>query len=330
MSAQRSEWTWRGFSGARAAAAWPPAFGSEVPAIETASLTKRFGGQAAVSEVDLHVPQGAVYAFLGPNGAGKTTTIRMLLGLIRPSAGRVRIAGCDMASDRQGAARQIGALLEARATYDHMTGRENLDITRRLLGLPAGEADRALELVGLDAAAAGRRVGHYSLGMRQRLGLARALIGRPRVVLLDEPMNGLDPEGIAEMRRTIGALPAQSGVTVFLSSHLLDEVEQAATHIGLMRRGRLIAEGPLKALLGRTPPRLFVRTDDDARAASVLRDSGFDAEREADGVLATGPDLDTTQAARRILSAGLELYELALRRPDLEALYMAWTQPEAA
>jgi ABC-type multidrug transport system ATPase subunit/uncharacterized membrane protein YeiB len=289
-----------------------------VPAIATSALTRRIGARTVVSQVDLLVPQGAIYAFLGPNGAGKTTTIRMLLGLARPTAGSVRILGHDVVADRSAAAREVGALLEARATYDHLTGRENLDITRRLLGTRAGEVDRVLALVGLQAAA-GRRVGHYSLGMRQRLGLARALIGNPGVLILDEPMNGLDPEGIAQMRATIRALPSEAGVTVFLSSHLLAEVEQVATHIGLLRDGRLIAQGPLPALLSAAPARLIVRTSDDRRGAAMLAAAGYQADCTEGGIIATG--VSAAQAARTLVSAGLELHELTTRSTDLETLY---------
>jgi ABC-type multidrug transport system ATPase subunit/uncharacterized membrane protein YeiB len=321
------EWVWRRLSRANLPPR-PAASCHTPPAVETDSLTKRFGKHVAVFDVHLRVPAGAIFAFIGPNGAGKTTTIRILLGLMRPSSGKARIFGHDVLQDRQGAARHVGALLEARATYDHLSGLENLDITRRLLGQPTHEIDRVLGLVGLRDVAS-RRVSHYSLGMRQRLGLARALIGSPRLLLLDEPMNGLDPQGISEMRRTIRGLPGETGVTVFLSSHLLDEVEQVATHIGLMRGGRLIAQGPLAELLGRSGTKLLLRTDNDGRALDVLRSGGFDARSEPEGICVPGRETDAGNCARLLVSAGLDLRALTPRRADLESLYLNLTEQGA-
>ena len=318
---------WRRLSRPRnkrvATAAWP--VGEMRLAIETAGLTKRFGAHTAVAAVDLAVPQGAIYGFLGANGAGKTTTIRMLLGLMRPNAGAARIFEHDVQYDRLLAARQIGALLEARATYDHLTGRDNLDITRRLLRLSEREVERVLTLVDLRHAA-GKKVGHYSLGMRQRLGLARALLGAPRLLLLDEPMNGLDPEGIAEMRHTIRGLPDAAGVTVFLSSHLLAEVEQVATHIGLMASGRLVAQDTLAGLLGRTAPDLCLRTSDDRRAGALLADAGCPAIVEATGLIVPGHggEGEAAGVACLLVDAGLSLHALTPRPADLEALYLSW------
>ena len=171
-----------------------------VAAIETEGLTRRFGKHRAVDAVSLTVPERAVYGFLGRNGAGKTTTLKMLLGLLKPTAGSVRICGVDVGRDRIGAARKVGALLEAHGFYGNLTGRENLDLTRVLLGLPATEIDRVLEVVDMTDNGR-RRVADCSLGMRQRLGLARAMLGAPPVLILDEPTNGLDPDGIADMRR---------------------------------------------------------------------------------------------------------------------------------
>jgi ABC-type multidrug transport system ATPase subunit/uncharacterized membrane protein YeiB len=301
------------------------------PAVESADLAKWFGSHTAVAGIDLSVPTGAIYGFLGANGAGKTTTIRMMLGLMQPSEGSVRIFGRDVQMDRMTTARATGALLEARATYDHLTGRENLDITRRLLSLPPGEIDRVLTMVDLRHAA-NRMVGQYSLGMRQRLGLARALIGSPRLLVLDEPMNGLDPDGIGDMRRTICGLPDAAGVTVFLSSHLLSEVEQVATHIGLMESGRLVVQGTLTALLGQTAPALQLRTGNDAMARALLAEAGIAAEFEEAGLILPdrGGAQEAAEVARMLVGAGLELRALTPRQPDLEALYLSWRKRKAA
>ena len=199
------------------------------PLLDVDQLTKRFGGVVALDAVSLNVPERAVYGFLGRNGAGKTTTLKMVLGLIAPSAGSVRVCGIDVVRDRLAAARRIGALLEAHGFYVHLTGRQNLALTATLLGAPPTEIDRVLEVVELRGQAE-RRVSDYSLGMRQRLGLARAMLNAPPVLILDEPTNGLDPDGIADMRRFLRSLPERTGATVLLSSHLLGEIEQTATH----------------------------------------------------------------------------------------------------
>ncbi len=207
--------------------------------IETLDLSRRFKGHLAVDAVSMTVPDKAVYGFLGRNGAGKTTTLKMLLGLIRPGGGSARICGLDVAENRIAAAAKVGALLEAHGFYGNLSGRENLDLTRSLLGLPRREIDRVLEVVEMSEHAR-RRVSDYSLGMRQRLGLARAMLGAPPVLVLDEPTNGLDPDGIADMRRFLRALPERTGATVLLSSHLLGEIEQTATHVGILSHGRLV------------------------------------------------------------------------------------------
>src|SRR5215208_346254 len=215
--------------------------------IETRGLTRRFGTQLAVNNLNLSVPAGGVYGFLGPNGAGKTTAIRILLGLIRPNTGEVRLFGQPLTRNHQSLMRRVGALVEAPSLYPHLTGRENLEVTRRLLGSARNLIELALATVKLTKDA-DRRVREYSLGMRQRLGLALALLGDPDLLILDEPTNGLDPAGIHEMRDLIRRLPAEHEITVFLSSHLLSEVEQMATDIGIIQKGNLLFEGTLENL----------------------------------------------------------------------------------
>jgi len=292
-------------------------------AVDSEALGKRFGQHWAAQDVGLLVPEGVVFGFLGRNGAGKTTIIRLILGLLHPTCGHVRVFGFDVASQRLQAAGQIGALLEARATYDQLTGRENLDATRRLLALPTTEIDRVLEAVDLRDAAH-RKVGHYSLGMRQRLGLARAMLGAPRLLVLDEPMNGLDPDGIRDMREIIRALPERTGATVFMSSHLLHEVQQTATHIGLMHDGRLLVQGPIHELLAMVAPTLLVRTNNTARAAELLTADGHDIECISAGISLklAGGDPEAATINRRLIEAGLDVVELSLQQTTLEALYV--------
>ena len=210
--------------------------------IETVGLSRSFGAVKAVEDLKLVVPRASVYGFLGPNGAGKTTTIRMLLGLIRPDEGEAFVFGQSIRTNRMEILGRLGALVEHPACYPHLTGRENLEIIRRLRGLPKSSIGEALGIVKLEEAAK-RLVKHYSTGMKQRLGLAIALLGQPELLILDEPTNGLDPAGIHEMRDLIVRLPEALGITVFLSSHLLGEVEQVASHIGIIQRGKQVFQG---------------------------------------------------------------------------------------
>jgi lantibiotic transport system ATP-binding protein len=299
-------------------------------AVESVGLGRRFGSIWALKDVALAVPAGAVYGFLGPNGAGKTTTIRLMLGLLRPSAGSINIYGLDTVRERFAASGMIGALLDARAAYDQLSGRENLDITRRLLNLPPREIDRVLDIVSL-ANAAGRKVAHYSLGMRQRLGLARALLGAPKLLVLDEPMNGLDPDGIRDMRAIIRDLPASSGASVFLSSHLLSEVERTATHIGLMHEGKLVLQGAIDEVLARAPAQLAIRAADISRARARLNERGYTVVLQEQRLLVplTGGDNEAVEINHQLQRAGADVIEMVHQTGSLEALYMKLAQHEA-
>lgn len=292
-------------------------------AIETRNLRRRFGPTVAVDGVSLTVPRGCVYGFMGRNGAGKTTTLKMLLGLIRPDSGIIRIAGIDALADRLGAARCMGALLEAHGFYAHLSGRENLDLTRSLLGLKRSELDRVLEIVGLTPDA-GRRVGGYSLGMRQRLGIARALLASPEVLILDEPTNGLDPDGIADMRDFLRTLPARANTTVLLSSHLLGEVEQVADRVGIIHHGRLMLQDDLATLRAGQTPQLRLGCDDPARARPLILGLGLTSEPDSDLVtLAPGSDVQRMARAlnQALVEAGIGVHELTPQARSLEAIY---------
>lgn len=215
--------------------------------IETKNLTKVYGDFMAVSGVNLHIPKGKVYGFLGPNGAGKSTTMKMFLGLTKPSGGSFTIDGKRYPKDRTDILKEIGSFIEAPAFYGNLTGEENLEIIRKILGLPRSSVDEALELVGLTQWKR-RLAKKYSLGMKQRLGLASALIGRPPILILDEPTNGLDPVGIHEIRTLIRSLPERFGCTVLVSSHLLSEIELMADNIGILNHGHLLYEGIMEGL----------------------------------------------------------------------------------
>ena len=303
-------------------------------AIATQALTRRFKRRLAVDAVSMTVPDQAVYGFLGRNGAGKTTTLKMLLGLIRPTSGTARICGVDVGTDRLAAARKVGALLEAHGFYGNLSGAENLDLTRALIGLPRTEVDRVLEVVEMTEHGR-RRVSDYSLGMRQRLGLARAMLGAPPVLILDEPTNGLDPDGIADMRRFLGQLPARTGATVLLSSHLLGEIEQTATHVGIIHQGRLVLEGELARLKAELAPEIAVETDDPARAAELAASRGFAVARSTDRIVASlkpGEDARAAAAAlnRALVEADIAVFAIGPRARTLEGIYRDVSTPTPA
>jgi ABC-2 type transport system ATP-binding protein len=295
-------------------------------AIETSELTRRFGATVAVHNLQLTVPYRQVTGFLGPNGAGKTTTIRMLLGLLQPTSGSIRVFGRDLRKDRRTIAASVGALVETPCHYDHLTGAENLQISCRLLGARRAELDRALSLVGL-AHARGQRVGGYSLGMRQRLGIARALLGRPRLLILDEPTNGLDPEGIIDMRNLLRALAAEEGLTLLVSSHLLAEVERSVDHVILLEGGRLLAQAPLDELIAGTVGRLQIGVRDPVAASAVLAQHGFSAVRGNNGVLEivrSGAAV-ASEINALLVRNGIAVFRLSEDRPSLEAAYLQLT-----
>jgi ABC-2 type transport system ATP-binding protein len=292
----------------------PPA--SDAPALATHGLTKRFGkAPPSVNGLSITVPRRSIYGFLGANGAGKTTTLKLVLRLLRPDAGTV----CLFGESEFAPLGRVGALIETPSLYDHLTGRENLDITRYLLKLPASEIDRVLAIVDL-APAARQRVGGYSLGMRQRLAIARALLGAPRLLILDEPANGLDPDGIRDMRALLRQLPETGDVTLIVSSHLLSEIELVASHVGLIHKGRLLLEAPLAELVD--GDLVEVAAGNQAAAATALLDAGFRVE---EGAQPNAPLLvhgaEPAQIARLLVGQGQALTHLARRRNALEQIY---------
>lgn len=294
--------------------------------IETRGLTRRFGSQLAVDDLNLLVPAAGVYGFLGPNGAGKTTAIRMLLGLIRPNTGEVRLFGQSLNGNHQSLMGRVGALVEAPSLYPHLTGRENLEVTRRLLGSDCNLIELALATVKLTKDA-DRRVREYSLGMRQRIGLALALLNKPKLLILDEPTNGLDPAGIHEMRDLIRRLPEEFGVTVFLSSHLLGEVEQIATHIGIINEGHLLFQGTLGELQSKQQTLLTVGVKQIDEAKQFLAHSGWTVELGVDDLLnvsTKAPD-DAAKINRLLIEHGLEVFHLALSQRSLEDIFLGLT-----
>ena len=299
-------------------------------AVQTSGLTKRFGERTAIDGVDLRVPSGCAFGFLGPNGAGKTTMIRMLLGLTRASAGSMRLLGHPVPAERELALQRVGAIVEDPRFYDHLSGRENLRIIAAVRGAEAHERiGPALARVGLSERA-DEKVRRYSLGMRQRLGVARCLLADPLLLILDEPTNGLDPGGIQEFRLMIRAMVEQEGRTVFLSSHLLDEVERICDAAAIVDRGKIVTQGPIAELAeGGARHELIVGVDDPERAVSLLEslEQVREAQRTEEGlhvVLAGGPETAAAVNARLVL-AGLAVTRLEPVRRSLEQRFLAVT-----
>ncbi|WP_309620740.1 ABC transporter ATP-binding protein [Salinibacterium sp.] len=300
-------------------------------AIETHGLTKRFGSQLAVNQLDIAVPHGSIFGFLGPNGSGKTTTIRMLLGLVAATSGDIRMLGSTMPQSLQQVLPRVGALVEGPAIYPFLSGRANLarlDSADRFASSSTRMArvDAALDRVGL-AHAARKKAHAYSLGMKQRLGIANALLSPRDLLILDEPTNGLDPQGTREVRNLIRTLAAE-GTTVFVSSHLLAEIEQTCSHVAVMSAGRLVAQGTLDELRGEGATRVDVRTPDLELAREVLTRRGLDVQPGAansslTAVLTTGVPVE--QLAEALVTAGVRLRGFSTAGASLEDRFVALT-----
>lgn len=298
--------------------------------IETKALCKQYGPHTAVDHVELHVPQGCVYGFIGPNGAGKSTTMKMLLGLIHPTAGRVRLLGQELTEkSRLPLLRQTGSLIESPAGYLHLTAQENLEIVADLKGAPHKDIGRVLDIVHLTQDRS-RRVGQYSLGMKQRLGIAMALLGSPKLLILDEPTNGLDPAGIQEMRALIRNMPAATGATVLISSHLLGEMEQMVEQVGIIDHGHILFEGPLTELQRHSRGNVTLRLLDPAKAAPILRANGLTAH--SDSCVVTLPPLQDALLAdlvQKLAACGAGVVELTPHTKTLEEIFLSLTSEEA-
>jgi ABC-2 type transport system ATP-binding protein len=304
--------------------------GSAAYVVETSGLTKRFGQRLAVDDVELRVPRGSAFGYLGPNGAGKTTLIRMLLGLTSATSGTMHLLGRPVPADRSAALARVGAIVEEPRFHGHLTGRENLSVIAAAREPEAlGRIDGALARVGL-AHRADERVKRYSLGMRQRLGVARSLLADPELLILDEPTNGLDPAGIHEFRDMIRGFVAE-GRTVLLSSHLLHEVEKICDQVAIVDRGRVVMQGSIDDLAGNGAPTILLVTNDDEQALRVLAQHGAveTAAAEADGIRLTlhrdvRPDA-SDDIGRSVVAAGLAIRRFEPTRPSLEQRFLEIT-----
>ena len=300
--------------------------------IKTYDLTKRYGRHTVVSNLTLTVPQGSVYGFLGPNGAGKSTSMKMLLGLVHQTGGEVELLGQTMNEENRIALlRQTGSLIESPSGYLHLTARENLEIVADLKGVNHRDIGRVLDVVRLTSDA-NRTVGQYSLGMKQRLGIAMALLGSPKLLVLDEPTNGLDPAGIQEMRELIRTMPAATGATVLISSHLLGEMEQMVEQVGIIDHGRMLFEGPLTELQRHSKGALTLRLLHPAKALPVLQANGLPtAAVGADNTIALPPLRDDLLAGlvQALADSGAGVVGLTTQHTrTLEEIFLTLTAPK--
>lgn len=299
--------------------------------VQTQGLCKRYGDAMRVRELALSVPEGTVYGFLGPNGAGKSTTLKMILGLAHPTAGQITVFGQPLtAKNRLSILRDVGSLIESPSYYGHLTGEENLRIVQTLRGAPKRNIAEVLQIVRLTGQK-DKKVAHYSLGMKQRLGLASALLGFPKLLILDEPTNGLDPAGIQEMRELICELPKQFGMTVLVSSHLLSEIDQMADVVGIIANGELVFQDRLESLHARNRRNLALRTSNNAVAGEWLSRMGIQSEVQEDYLLL--PDLEDAavrQVGRALVGQGIDLLRLELRENSLEDIFLELTGGKAA
>ncbi len=293
------------------------------PVILTAGLSYSFRkGTKTLDNINLVVPKGSIYGFLGPNGAGKTTTLRLLLGLLKDQQGRLEVFGQEFSSNRLGILKRLGSLIEQPSLYLHLTARENLEIYRLIFHADKSRIEEVLKLVGLDSTGK-KRVKQFSLGMKQRLSIAIALLHRPELLILDEPTNGLDPNGIIETRELIKKLNREHGTTVIVSSHILNEVERMATHVGIIHKGKMLFQGPLQELqqMKTSQTSLEIETNDNMKAAQVLQAYTI---RSLNGKLVIPfENREHTATINKVLvQHGLDVYALHPQQNDLEQLFL--------
>ena len=301
--------------------------------VETTGLFHRYeNGESILNGIDLQVPERSIYGFLGPNGAGKTTTLRLLLGLLKKQRGTISIFGKCIDANRLDVLRDIGSLIESPSLYAHLTASENLAVLRQVLRCPKRRIGEVLELVGL-AHTGKKKTGEFSLGMKQRMGLAIALLHAPSLLILDEPTNGLDPNGILEMRRLLASPNREHGITVVISSHLLAEIEKLATHLGIIHRGRLVFQGTIDALRGSRLKEgsAYLRTNADAAALRIV------ATRVPDAMMVDGqivlPALAIEEVAsinRSLVESGIDVHEIGPIGRDLESIFMDLVSEQSA
>jgi len=293
--------------------------------VTTQNLSKRYGSKYCVKDINLSVSEGDIFGFLGPNGAGKSTTLKMILGLIRPTDGNVKVFGKDFEGNRQLILSQTGSLIESPSYYAHLSGLENMRIVQRLRDIPEKNVSEALKIVRLENQK-DKKVGQYSLGMKQRLGIAMALLSIPKLLILDEPTNGLDPAGIGEIRELIKSLPKRYGMTVLISSHLLSEIEQIATSVGIINDGNMMFQGNMDELKNKSHPNIIIKTRNNLLAKELLSDKGFSPfYREDSLVFGNLTDEQVIQVNRSLTAANIDVLRIEENKKNLESIFLEIT-----
>lgn len=298
--------------------------------VETKNLVKVFNKVKSVDSVNLKIKEGEIYGFLGPNGAGKSTTIKILLGLIRANSGEVYIFGKSIKENREEILKNIGALVESPSYYGHLTAYENLDILKRMLKLNKEEIEEKLKLVNLWKER-NKKVNEFSLGMKQRLGIAQALMGNPKLLILDEPTNGLDPAGIIEIRNLIRYLAKEKKITIIISSHILNEIELVATEVGVINKGKLLYQGSLEDLKKNSTNEVIIgleKKEDKALTMKLLLARGYRVEEENLKLKVKGNNLSPSKICREIVMGGYSLNYLAEEKTSLEEIFLGLTKEE--
>jgi ABC-2 type transport system ATP-binding protein len=297
------------------------------PTLTATNLTKIIGDKTIVDNVSFELQQGEIFGFLGPNGAGKTTTIRMLVGLIKPTSGSVTICGFDQRREFEKAMRCVGCIVENPDLYRFMTGRENLEHFARMLGVARSEIGRVAELVSL-AHRLDQRVGTYSLGMRQRLGIAQAMLGDPRLLILDEPANGLDPAGIREIRELLRTLASERKMSIFISSHLLAEIELTCDRVAIIHKGRILREGTVRELIS-SRREMELRVDDVPRASAIADARNLQSRTDGDRIWIAMEESETPPLIAAIVDAGVNVFHAQRRTQSLEDMFLEATGGES-
>ncbi|KOP79321.1 bacitracin ABC transporter ATP-binding protein [Lysinibacillus sp. FJAT-14745] len=294
--------------------------------VETENLTKSYGAVNSVSQLQMKVGEGEIYGFLGPNGAGKTTTIRMLLGLVKPTTGNIKIFNKDLKTNRLDILREVGSLVESPSYYGHLTGYENLEVIRQMLQVPKKNIDEVLRIVRLEKQK-DKLVKQYSLGMKQRLGIAMALLGNPKLLILDEPTNGLDPAGIQEIRELIKQLPKQYGMSVIISSHLLNEMDQIATQVGIINSGQLIFQDEIEMLRKKSQASIKMRVNDVVRAHQILEQHQIHLRIDGD-YLVTHQQEDhlISHINHLLVQQNLSVFRIEEEKHTLEEIFLSLTE----
>jgi lantibiotic transport system ATP-binding protein len=291
--------------------------------IETSNLTKKFGKFLAVDQLGLKVPKGGIYGFLGPNGAGKSTTIRMLLGLMKETKGQVKVFGKSIKEERLAILKKVGSMVETPSYYGHLTAYENLEVSRKILGVEKKEINRVLEIVKLTEVQ-NKAVKKFSLGMKQRLGIAQALLGNPELLILDEPTNGLDPSGIIEMRDLIKSFPEKYGITVLISSHILSEIELIATHVGIINKGKLLFQGTMDDLRDKQKTEIQLEVEPRADVEAYLNEIGLSFKGDQH-FLYLDDNLQPYKLNRELIMNGFEVNQLMVKKHSLEEIFLSMT-----